>query len=126
MPMAEHLFFNLEGELEEVANKLFTGLDINYGIMEGDSSNVLYGVYFYYSVFGVGLKLEYNSYEFDEKYRYMLSIQKNVLSTIDADNKVINSFKDIILLILPNVLHTEIAYEKPEGGLEIYLPQNIL
>lgn len=120
--MSEHLFFNLKGELEEVANKLFTELEINCGKMEGESSNVLHGVYFYYSVFGVGFKLEYNSYDFDERYKYMLTIQKNVLSKVAADNRIVNLFKDIILLLLPNILHTEIAHEKQEGELEICFP----
>lgn len=66
---------NLKGVWEEITRIM--GI-IDYAI--GESSNVLHTSYFEAKAFGVKVKLEENSYEFEDKYSFMLSIQKDFLT----------------------------------------------
>jgi len=69
--MKEHLFFDIKSPIEEVADLVFKSLGMKNGIQEGDSSHVLGGVYYSSSVFGVEIKLESNSYDYDDKYNFV-------------------------------------------------------
>ena len=107
----EHLFFNYNGNLREVKTIFFSSLDLKL-IGEGDSSHYLEGIYFSHKLFGVEILLAYNNYGYDDVYNYFVSINTDVLSKIKKNPEVTKLVKDIMLLLLPNALQTEIAYER--------------
>lgn len=118
--MIEHLFFSINDDLEKVAIKIFATLEIEKNISEGDSSNVLEGIYYSVSVFGLTVKLEKNSYDYDDVYNYMMSVKKNILSKVISDSETIKPITQIIIKLLVQNLNLKIAYEKEDGTLEVY------
>jgi len=56
------LFFNYGEDLNKVSSVIFASLGISKSL-EGDSSNVLEGEYYSFSIFGVQIKLELNTYD---------------------------------------------------------------
>jgi hypothetical protein len=107
----EHLFFNLPAELEEAAVRTFNAIGATSGVLEGDSVNVLGGIYYVYTVFGVVIKIELNCYDWDDTYKFMVSIKKSVLSNIETTEENIATLAKIICDLLYRNLKTEIAIE---------------
>jgi hypothetical protein len=120
--MIEHLFFKIEEEIEGVSEKVFGALGILDRVLEGDSANVLHGIYYTVTVFGIKLKLEYNSYDYDNVYNYMLGIKQDILSNVISNDNIVSQLTNIVLILLQNNLPTEIAYELPDGTLKVYPP----
>jgi hypothetical protein len=118
--MSEHIFFNENRQIDDVAKSIFSAIGVQNNIQEGDSSNVLNGVYYCYSVFGVQVKLENNSYDYDDKYNYMLTVRKDVLSDLVIDDNIIKNVANIILELLSQNLHLEIAYEVDSNNLKVF------
>lgn len=118
--MIENLFFDMEGQIKEIANKVFALLGIINNMQEGDSSHVLGGTYYSSSIFGVKIKLEQNSYAYDDKYNYMISIQKDVLCGVEVEAKVIKEVAGIIISLLISNLKILVAYEVGEDDLRVY------
>jgi len=114
----EHLFFNLEGSFDEVAEKVFSALGAP-DLLEGDSLNVLDGVYSKMSVFGVSVKLEGNTLDYEEDYGYMLSIRQELTSTLKVDPSVIEAIGRIAVRMLTDNLSIAVARETP-NGLEVF------
>ena len=106
----ETIFINLDYELKEAAEKLFSSLGIS-NINEGDSSNVLSGIYYSSSAFGTHITFEYNSYDYEDRYKYMVSFGKDVLSKIKIDNEIVLLFAQAILRIISKNLEIEVAHE---------------
>lgn len=115
----KHLFFNIPYAFEEAAKIVFHSLGIdNFG--EGDSSHVKYGVYYTSSVFGTAIRLEANSYDYDDRYGYMLTVKRDVLSDVNPDDLVIAEIANVVIRILHSTLNTEIAYENKDNALQLY------
>ena len=117
--MIEHIFFSCKETIEEVSKLVFCKLGIEDSVSEGDSVNVKEGVYFSCSVFGVKIKLEYNSYDYDDTYNYMLGIRKDYLASITVRDESIADVTKIICLLLVDNLETEIAYEQADNTLKV-------
>ena len=81
----EHLFFNIDGGVENAAEEVFKALGMGRSI-EGDSANNPSGIYFEHSAFGVVLKVEENVYDYEDEFQYMLSIKKDMLTDLEVPN----------------------------------------
>lgn len=118
--MIELLFFNEALPIDDAVKSIFSAIGIQNNIMEGDSSHVLNGVYYSYSVFGVEIKLELNSYDYDDKYNYMISVSEDVLSHLVINDDIVkNTTKTILDLLLEN-RYSEIAYEVGTNNLKVF------
>lgn len=115
----EHIFINLAETLEESSTRLFRVLGIQ-DVKEGESSNVLGGVYFSAKVFGCEIKLEYNSYDYEDKYRYMITVKEDLLSNVTTDGEVIHWLALLIVRVVIKNLQTEVAHEF-SNKLEVFL-----
>ena len=108
----KHFFFNFQTEVMDTSIQVFKILGIKKKeIIEGDSSHVLQGVYYHYSIFGVQIKLELNSYGYDDKYRYMLTVKKDVLSIVKPDEKTVDNVANIVGSYLSKFLKEGVMYE---------------
>ena len=114
------IFLNLDGKFEDVCTKVSGALGLSE-FAEGDSSNVSHGLYYSYSVFGLSLKLESNSYDYEDSYSYMLSLKKDILSKINSDDQIIEMGSVIVAKLLAINLRVSVARETPTG-LEIIQP----
>ncbi len=82
--------------------------------MQRDSANVLGGTYSVLSVLGFKLKLEQNSYDYEDQYNYMLSINEDYLSGVETDEDMAEDISDIIVKVLRKNVSFEIAQEKAD------------
>ena len=105
------LFFNSEETLELVAKKVFSTLELN-NYLRGTCQNVLDDLYYCFSVFGVNLKLELNSYDYEDEYRFMLTIKKDLASDLTVEIDTINNIAEIVYKLLSNQLQIVFAIEK--------------
>lgn len=106
-----NLFFNSDKQFDEVAILIFTSLGIeNY--LEGESSNVLGGYYFSYNVFGIEIKLEQNSYDYEGQFNHMIHIKENSMHSLKIDSSIENMVAGIVLKLLCNNLNVQLAIEK--------------
>ena len=115
----KHLFFNIDCDLQLCAQKVFSTLGVDDRICEGDSSHVREGIYYFSTVFGVQIKLEYNSYDYDDVYKYMIAVKKHVLSQFTADEEITDLVAEIVIKLLRNNLRATIAVEDSLGSLKI-------
>jgi len=121
--MIEHYFFQIEDDLQNAAKKICEALGIDTKTVKvGSSTHVLNGSYFNYTVFGCRIKLEKNSYDYDDQYNYMLSISINSLSNLNTDINVLKSMSTIIRMLLSKNLGIVIAYEVADNNLEKIFP----
>ena len=108
-----YLFFNLQDDFESAVPKVFKALGINANL-EGDSMNALGGVYSAFSIFGLNIKLELNAYDYEDKYKYMLSVSKDALSKLQIDEKVEPLMTEAVARLLSKNLSIEVALETPD------------
>lgn len=121
--MVEVLFFYMEGNISSVAKKIYKSLGIQKGnLYSGDSSHVLNGVYYDFSILGSKIKIEYNSYDYEDKYNYMLSIKEDVNSGLKVNDEMIKQLTVIICELLVNNLNLNIAHEGENGQLFFFAP----
>jgi hypothetical protein len=117
-----NLFFSFPGELQEVTQVIF-GLLGASSTVQRDSSNVLGGTYSVLSVLGFKIKLELNSYDYEDQYNYMLSVNEDYLTKLEVDEDMIEGVTDIVARLLSKNTSLKIAQEK-EDGLVIHPMQN--
>lgn len=89
---------------------IFQALGVN-SIWEGDSQNVLGGVYSSYSIFGINIKLELNSYDYEDDYEFMLYIRKDMTSSLKVDAEIEDKVGEVVLKVLCDNLSIPIAFE---------------
>ncbi|HEY4063620.1 MAG TPA: hypothetical protein VGM30_17050 [Puia sp.] len=118
--MSEHLFLNIDGQIEEAAKIVFAALGFKSSYQEGDSSHVSGGVYYSYSILGVQVKLEENGYDYDDKYNYMIGLRKDAFSSLKIDETIIKSLANIVIRLLVVNVKTEVAYEIDDNKLEVF------
>lgn len=116
----EHLFFYLDEGIEKVMKAVFEPLSLKDNVREGDSSNVKDGVYYICTVFGVNIKLEGNSYDYDDKFNYMITVEQDLFSNIEADAEIIKNVTLTVRKILALSLKIPIALEIDNYGLELF------
>ena len=112
----EHLFFNMDGSFDEVARVVFDALGLSAG--EGDSANVLGGDYRVASSLGVDIRLERNSYDYEDDYEYMLSVRKNLASSLRVAPAVAEHVSRAAAQMLADNANVTVAREA-EDGIEI-------
>ena len=117
-----NLFFSFPGELQEATQLVFSVLGIS-SVKEGDSSNVLGGTYSVLSVLGFKIKLEPNSYDYEDQYNYMLSVSEDYLSRLEIDDEMVEAVADVVAKLLSKNTSLEVAQEK-DSGLIVYPVQN--
>jgi len=105
------IFFNSDADIGQVAKLIFEALGIG-SFWEGDSHNVLGGTYNSYSIFGINIKLELNSYDYEDTYRFMLCVKKDMISSLKIDMDIENKVSEIVLRVLQYNLNIPIAVEK--------------
>ena len=106
----ETIFITLKDELKEAAEKLFSSLGLT-NINEGDSLNVLSGTYYSSSGFGIRIKFEYNSYDYEDRYKYMVSFKKDFLTKIKIDDEIVLLFTQGVIRLISKNLEIEVAHE---------------
>ena len=114
------LFFNLSNDTSEVANLVFQALGMPFNL-EGSSANSLNGEYSSLSVFGLSIKLEPNTYDYEDDYEYMLSIYKDKLTELTVPDDIILSMVNVVVRLLVDNLHIVVAHEVDER-LDTYHP----
>jgi hypothetical protein len=67
----------------------------------------------------VSIKIELNTYDYEEMYTYMISIKKDLLGSTTADDNVIRLIGEAIKRLLYIKLSIAVAEEVGEG-LEVY------
>jgi hypothetical protein len=107
----KNIFIDSDEEFEKVASLIYNSLGIN-NYQEGDSQNVLGGYYYSFSVFGMNIKLELNSYDYEAEYRYMINVNENYQSSLKDLRNIEVAFFDIVLKLLENNLAMAMAIEK--------------
>lgn len=116
----EHLFFNYDRKLSETVAFIFSALGFT-SIQEGDSLNVFGGTYASVSILGIVLKLEENSYDYEDDYRYMLSVKNDASSPVTVSDGTIRTFAGVVARILADNAALEVAVEV-EAGIEVIGP----
>lgn len=111
----DHLFFNMQGSFDEVAEAVFYVLGAP-GI-RGDSLNVLDGEYREANMLGVVVRLERNSYDHEESYEYMISVRKCLTSSLKVDPIVPQRLADAIVRMLVDNVGVSVAREAADGRL---------
>lgn len=106
-----NLFLNLPGDLKIVANEVYKSLGIEV-FEEGTSTNVLNETYYSFNIFGCKILLEYNSYDYEDDYKYMLSVEEDFLSPFQVGKSIIGPLTLIVGTLLYENLKIEIAIEE--------------
>jgi len=117
------LFFKLDRDFDSVAKFVFNALDIK-DVLQGESLNALGGVYYKSSVFGMNIKIEENSYEYEDCFNYTLFVKKNFDAAIKITDEIERSVLNLIVNLLSINLNIEIGIER-DGGLLIIPPPSI-
>ncbi len=105
------VFFNSDGGLEEVSRSVFETIGLSH-YLEGDSQNSLGGSYSSYSVFGINIRLELNSYDYEDDYKFMLLVRRDMNSRLKCDAGVEDEIATLVLKLLYNNLHIPLVIEK--------------
>jgi len=118
------LFFNLNRDFDSVVESIFGVLDILEKVVEGDSLNSFGGVYYESYMLGMVIKLERNSYAYENDFNYTLWVDKDYNSSVKITGEIEKSMLDLILSLLSINLNVEIGIEK-DGELLIISPPSI-
>ena len=84
---------------------------------------MLGGTYSVLSVLGFKIKLEPNSYDYEDQYNYMLSVSEDYLSRLEIDDEMVEAVADVVAKLLSKNTSLEVAQEK-DSGLIVYPVQN--
>lgn len=109
-----NLFFAFPGEIQDAAKTVFNALGTS-SAANRDSLNVLGGTYTALSLLGFKVKLEANSYDYEDKFNYMLSVNEDFLAKLKVDDDMEEALADIIAKLLVENTSLEIAQEKESG-----------
>lgn len=115
----ETLFFNL-GDDVEAPTLVFNALGLPFN-QEGSSTNSLNGEYSALSIFGVSIKFEANTYDYEDDYRYMVSVYKDRLTELVVDQDIVLPVAKVIARLLADNLGVVVAHEVGDR-LEIFKP----
>ena len=105
----QHLFLNSSADLVSTANHLFPVLGVKYSARH--SKNVLNGVYYEGYCFGCRIRLEENSYEFEDQFKYMLTVKCNLLSETTMRDDDVPVLTQLLQRVLSDNLKIKIELE---------------
>lgn len=114
-----NLFFNSDKAIEEVAALVFSKIEIS-DYLEGESSNVLGGYYYCSTVFGNKIKLERNSYDYEDLFNYMIHIEEKTeagMGDVHSEKKLAG----MVVSVLYHNLDMETAIEINDELLRVEL-----
>jgi len=115
-----HLFFNYDGDFESVANYVFENLGME--CTSQDSLNCLSREY-YFSVFlNMKIKLELNSYDFEDEYAYFLYVDKYASSNLNFPDEIDAEILAMIRKVITYIPGIDFFIE--ENGVLKILPRN--
>jgi hypothetical protein len=103
------LFFSFPTSLADTTKTIFQVLGASP--VEGDSANVLGGTYTMVSVLGFQIKLELNSYEYEDQYNYMLSVTEDSSASLRVDQAMEETMAGIVAQLLSKNLPLTVAQE---------------
>ncbi len=106
----EHLFFNLDNSLAEAARVVFAAVCDSNGF-EGHSANVHGGAYFQNQVNNLVIRVESNSYDFEDEYAFMITVKNNPLSSRNVNDVELQAATRTIQRLLANKLQISVALE---------------
>lgn len=115
----ETLLFDLD-ESVDVSTFFFKSLGLPFG-QKGGSLNSLRGEYSDISVFGINIKLEANTYDYEDNYKYMVSVYKDRLTELTVDQELVTLAAKMVARLLADNLKVNVAHEV-NGDLEVYKP----
>ena len=107
----ELVFIRSNEDFENVASLVFKSLGIGQ-FLEGESQNVLGGHYYSFSVFGIEIKLEINSYDYEDEYKYMVQIKNDFVTPLNGATEIEYLFSELVLKLFKNNLDMTIAIER--------------
>lgn len=114
----EHLFFNDSASLNEVSQKIFGIISKDSMVHIRESSNVYLGKYTYIFIDGVKISIEYNSYDYEDDYKYMLCVKENFLEDKEISKQDIKKLTNSIAhTIIENINNIDLMYETIDGQL---------
>ncbi len=105
------IFISLDNDFSKAKQLVFDALGLN-NIMEGDSTHALGGVYYEVGVLGMYIKLEQNSYEYEDEFNYTLFVQKDYDSPVKITRDIEESMLDLIRKLIMVNLSVKIGIEK--------------
>ena len=112
------LLLNLPYKYEIAVNAINSALGISNSI-EGDSVNSLGAQYAETSLLGIKIKIEENSYEYEDDYNYTIFIDNDIFSTVKTTEHNINLVSKVIADLLYRNLETSVGIEINQK-LEVY------
>jgi hypothetical protein len=115
----KHIFFNIEEPLFDVSNAIYKSLGVP-NFLEGESAHAKGGIYYSHKIFGLEIKLECNSYDFDDRYNFMLTVKTDPVSGLSPDDQLAPELANIVIRLLKRSIQTDIAYEDKNGALRLY------
>ncbi len=107
-------------ESVEVSTFFFNALGMPFG-QKGSSLNALDGEYSALSVFGVSIKLEANTYDYEDDYKYMVSLYKDKLTDLVVNEETVSPIAKVVARLLADNLGIDVAHEV-DNKLEVYSP----
>ena len=115
----EHLFFNSAEDIGRVADSICRLLGSRQD--SGESKNVLNELYFEVVLLGIKVRIEENCYDYEDQYRYMVSMKRDVVSGSKVRDCDITSLARIIQHLLVDNLGLEAVLEV-DSSLEAFGP----
>lgn len=116
----QHLFLDCEQSLDQVAYRIFEAAALVNGV-EIDSLNVLGGTYFEGTFRNLVLRVESNSYDYEDDYAFMITLKNNVLSDVQVAEKEIQRAAKSLQSLLVDNLRIPVAMEL-DSSLELMEP----
>lgn len=115
------IFFSTIGNLDQVSEAFFSNF-IDNNFLKGDSENLLGGSYYDYPILGIRIKIELNSYDYEDKYRFMISISKDYRKKIKVDPSVEDSITDALATLIAQNFNVTVAKEIAPNNLKMFYP----
>ncbi len=106
----EHLFLNFDADLRSTTVRVLSTLGLDGGVVV-ESENVYSGEYGVCRANGLMLKLEENSYDYEDQFRYMLAIKPDVMDASPAPDTEIGRYGEWAQGLLCEQLQTPVGRE---------------
>jgi len=104
------LFLNSNKELEELSRDLQKVLNLPQ-IHENESLNAYEGFYLFSKLMGMKIKLEYNSYDYEDDYRFMIGIDDDFISETKIPAELKDSFTEIVGKVISLNMGIHVGHE---------------
>lgn len=105
------LFIKIDQKIQIANESVFRALGFT-DILEGDSLNVLNGTYYQVSVLGMTIRLEENSWDYEDDFNFILFIQKDHDSSLKTSDDIKEAMMDVVIKLLLVNLNAKMGIEK--------------